>query len=1192
MPDEGRDEGALGTARGRFLQSLPRKAVELKGAIALLAATPDAEGPREEMRRRLHTLYASALVFRNESLASAVKAGLDRLDAARDANRALEHRDLEALAGLVSRLPELKGAPDTVSNRPVAPSVTPSGVPSVVPSVVPSEAPGGSLSDYPTNPPQAADVRTANSRVLSDPPATQAASGRAASSASKLGAGAPVSFGGEGIPKRRTAKTLSGLAPVGGSIRASRPAKPSSAPLLQMVVQVLVLDRHEGIASLRSLLPTEGFELTTLQDPEQALVQARSKAPDVVLADRELAQAGDFIRRLRSDPLTDFVPVVLMQNSVEALDPFAARETGADEALTRPLEADGVVRAIGRVTGTLVNDDSGLATMGDATLEEVADRVASEVRRGIVDAAETGRDLRVPLAGGAEVLAAAWAAVARVRAFVARQSGGRVRFSDRPLRGGPALLALVDGEQSSALQSVEATLEGRRILVADDDPSVVWFFAGLLREEGATVLESHDGAEALELARGQRPDVIISDVLMPNLDGFGLCRALKKDPALADVPVILISWKEDLLHRMRELSAGASGYLRKEAGASQILAKVREALQSRSQLEDQLTAGGEVRGNLEDAGVVPLLRSVNRTRKDARVTIRDAWNLFEAELRDGKLASLSRTASDGSFSRGERALPQLLGSTSGRFTITDAQGDVKPQFKESLDETLQRGSTQLGALIDAVSGASLMKAQRVLFDEDSFSAVVKQSPTPLRELIEKLHDGVAPSQLLMGAGVSAQALESVLIDLARRGAINGVTGPDGVDLVESARAQREERPPTELSSPASMAPPSGLEQAALDGDADEALAASAPLPTVLDPSEAKPDSEQPGHEGNQPGPGEAPAERDSALESAFESELQSELQSALESTLASTLASEPPSEPESAPGSDGPDTMGEAFLQAVSMPPAGEDDTTDAYAPMDAQQAQEVVEQAASAVESAAPPLMNHHPDEEAGPSPTDPSALALEASEAPPPVQSDRPSSQPPASEPPTSTPPSSAPAPAAEESQGRLALWGWIAALLALGAVGFVVERVFEPNNVETGQPRAFGAANEPQPQPAQEQPPAAVEQEPPGPAPTTLEVDLEPVDQGNAAVTPAASGFEIYEGILDPQVPIQQDQGLLVVEAAKDGAPVALSVGDKPVGSLPAKVPLSEGIHELVLKRGDSLSFRFLSVRPGKTWILRNP
>ena len=98
---------ALGVARARFVEGLPRKAKELKGAMALLVATPDAERPREEMRRRMHALYASAQVFRLEPLAAALKECIARLDASREEGRALHQDDLDALARLGAKLPGL-----------------------------------------------------------------------------------------------------------------------------------------------------------------------------------------------------------------------------------------------------------------------------------------------------------------------------------------------------------------------------------------------------------------------------------------------------------------------------------------------------------------------------------------------------------------------------------------------------------------------------------------------------------------------------------------------------------------------------------------------------------------------------------------------------------------------------------------------------------------------------------------------------------------------------------------------------------------------------------------------------------------------------------------------------------------------------------------------------------------------------
>lgn len=87
--------------------------------------------------------------------------------------------------------------------------------------------------------------------------------------------------------------------------------------------------------------------------------------------------------------------------------------------------------------------------------------------------------------------------------------------------------------------SLPATLT---VLVADDDADMRLYVAGCLRGIGATeVVTAADGREALHLARALAPDLLISDVMMPGLDGLALTRALKADAATAAIPVLLIS---------------------------------------------------------------------------------------------------------------------------------------------------------------------------------------------------------------------------------------------------------------------------------------------------------------------------------------------------------------------------------------------------------------------------------------------------------------------------------------------------------------------------------------------------------------------------------------------------------------------------------------------------------------------------
>src|SRR5690606_36219885 len=147
-------------------------------------------------------------------------------------------------------------------------------------------------------------------------------------------------------------------------------------------------------------------------------------------------------------------------------------------------------------------------------------------------------------------------------------------------------------------------------------------------------------------------------------------------------------------------------------------------------------------------GVVSLLRSVRRVRPDARVILRDAWNLFECELRAGRLVQVTRTASDGSFVRGEKALPQLLGAAAGRFSVSVAQSSVKAAFEGPLDEELSRGARELGAQLDALSQPFIARIARVVFDEDAYVALLDQSPLALRPVAERLHGGDSPLKLV------------------------------------------------------------------------------------------------------------------------------------------------------------------------------------------------------------------------------------------------------------------------------------------------------------------------------------------------------------------------------------------------------------------------------------------------------------
>ena len=119
----------------------------------------------------------------------------------------------------------------------------------------------------------------------------------------------------------------------------------------------------------------------------------------------------------------------------------------------------------------------------------------------------------------------------------------------------------------------------QRILLADDNPDMRAYLRRLLEEAGLVVEAVGDGEQALEAARRERPDLILSDVMMPRLDGFELLSTLRADPRLQDVPVLLLSARAGEEAKVEGLTAGANDYLVKPFSARELLSRIRANLE-------------------------------------------------------------------------------------------------------------------------------------------------------------------------------------------------------------------------------------------------------------------------------------------------------------------------------------------------------------------------------------------------------------------------------------------------------------------------------------------------------------------------------------------------------------------------------------------------------------------------------------
>ena len=125
-----------------------------------------------------------------------------------------------------------------------------------------------------------------------------------------------------------------------------------------------------------------------------------------------------------------------------------------------------------------------------------------------------------------------------------------------------------------------------RILVVDDIAANVKLLEAKLSAEYYIVLTASNGFEALEVARAEQPDLILLDVMMPKMDGFEACKRLKADPALAHIPVVMITALDQASDRIRGLEAGADDFLTKPANDLALFARVRSLVRVKMMIDE------------------------------------------------------------------------------------------------------------------------------------------------------------------------------------------------------------------------------------------------------------------------------------------------------------------------------------------------------------------------------------------------------------------------------------------------------------------------------------------------------------------------------------------------------------------------------------------------------------------------------
>jgi DNA-binding response OmpR family regulator len=220
-----------------------------------------------------------------------------------------------------------------------------------------------------------------------------------------------------------------------------------------------------------------------------------------------------------------------------------------------------------------------------------------------------------------------------------------------------------------------------KILIVDDNPHVLKLLRISLEKAGYAVLTAENGDKGLQQAEKANPDLIISDVMMPQTDGIEFCWMIRENSSIPMVPFIFLTSLEDRDAEIRGFRAGADEYLVKPVDRKILLDKV-ELLLNRIKKIRAYDSGKSKRikgfeGNLEDLSMVEVIQLLNQNKRSGTLEIKDGY--------DGKIVFEAGNMIFAQFEKfsGVSAVNKIITVKKGFFRFTPSTEDIKPNIEIS-----------------------------------------------------------------------------------------------------------------------------------------------------------------------------------------------------------------------------------------------------------------------------------------------------------------------------------------------------------------------------------------------------------------------------------------------------------------------------------------------------------------------------
>jgi DNA-binding response OmpR family regulator len=433
---------------------------------------------------------------------------------------------------------------------------------------------------------------------------------------------------------------------------------------------VVIDDEGEIRRVLVALLTSGGYHVVETGDPTQAVRVVREAQPALVLCDITMPQLDGYgvLRSLQADPDTAHYPVVFITAHREFSERVRAFRFGVVDYITKPITREILLRKIERVLQDLDRRRGAVEASGAAASDVVAS-VQRTARSGLLTLQGQEGEARIVLQAG-KVVEGSPALPVNPNKAAFQELDPRVEGIVTPSATAPS-----EGGLPSFSDLPEVF---RAVLVVDDSDDFREFVRRLLCEQGLKVLTARDGEEGLKVALSERPWLIITDARMPRMDGFELCRAVRRHALIGRTPIIFLSGWDDYKQRYQALELGANEYLSKATPVRELLMRVHLTLARFSAMAHGKQEG--MRGGLDVIGSAGLLQMCHLSQLTGVLTVRSGARLIEVRLRAGEIVG-----ADTDRACGIEAVYELLGWTRGYFEFAPRS----PEEQEPLGRCME-----------------------------------------------------------------------------------------------------------------------------------------------------------------------------------------------------------------------------------------------------------------------------------------------------------------------------------------------------------------------------------------------------------------------------------------------------------------------------------------------------------------------